>query len=80
MLERLEQNRRREKNGELAELMGEVSRRLAKYAPGEHVLTDDRAPVELLGMGMIDDLIMSEVSYYRDIFKKEGFRGLLENF
>lgn len=80
MLERLEENRRREKAVELAEMMEEVSDRLVKYTPGEYILTDDRAPVELLGMGMIDDLIMSEVSYYREIFKKEGFRGLLENF
>ncbi len=80
MIQRLEENMGREKSRELAEMMEKVSARLVRYTPGEYVLTDDRAPVELLGMGMIDDLIMGEVSYYRDIFKKEGFRGLLENF
>lgn len=80
MLERLEKNRRQEKSGELAKMMGEVSCRLVRYTPGEYVLTDDQAPVELLGMGMIDDLIMNEVSFYREIIKKEGFRGLMENF
>lgn len=80
MLQRLEENRKREKNYDLAEMMGEVSQRLVKYTPGEYVLTDDQAPVELLGMGMIDDLIMDEASYYREIFKREGFRGLLDHF
>lgn len=80
MLERLGENRAKEKNKVLAKMMGKVSRNLKKYTPGEHLLTDDKAPIELLGMGMIDDLIMQEVSYYREAFQKDGFRGLLENF
>lgn len=39
---------------------------------------DDKAPVELLGMQVIDELIMDEVEYYRGIFEKEGIHGLLE--
>lgn len=80
MKEKLEKNRQQEENPELADLMEDVSRRLVQYTPGEYLLTDDKAPVELLGMSLIDDLIMNEVSYYREIFEKEGFRGLLESF
>lgn len=80
MLERLEENRQREKDAGLRGMMGDVAGQLVKYTPGRYLLTDDKSPVELLGMGMIDDLIMDEVSYYRDIFQREGFAGLLEAF
>ena len=41
-------------------------------------MTDDQAPVELLGMQVIDELIRDEVSYYRGIFEEEGIQGLLD--
>ena len=41
-------------------------------------MTDDKAPVELLGMKVIDQLIRDEIGYYKEIFEKEGIRGLLE--
>ena len=33
---------------------------------------DDKAPVELLGMKVIDTLIADEVRYYKDIYEKGG--------
>lgn len=65
-------------NSELMELMDRVMERIQPYEPGEYVLTDDRAPVELLGMRVIDELILDEVEYYRGIYEKEGLKGLLE--
>lgn len=44
------------------------------------VMTDDKAPVELLGMKVIDSLIADEVKYYKEIYKKGGLKGLLEAF
>ena len=41
-------------------------------------MTDDKAPVELLGMEVIDDLIRDEVTYYKEIYKNRGIKGLLE--
>ena len=41
-------------------------------------MTDDKAPVELLGMQVIDDLIGDEVEYYRGIYEERGIEGLLE--
>lgn len=58
-------------------MMQEVSSQLVKYQPGDYLMTDDKAPVELLGMQVIDDLIQEEVSYYKEIFKEEGIQGLL---
>ena len=48
----------------------------AQMAP--FILTDDKAPVELLGMRVIDILIDGEIGYYKDIFREEGLSGLIE--
>ena len=40
-------------------------------------MTDDRAPVELLGMQVIDDLIRDEVMWYRRIYEEYGIEGVL---
>ena len=73
------ENTRAIKNRELALLMEHVSCRLSKYNPGNYVLTDDKAPVELLGIKVIDGLIQQEAEYYKEIFKKEGIKGLINN-
>lgn len=37
--------------------------------PGEdRILTDDKAPVELLGMKVLDEIIQDELDYYRDLY------------
>ena len=41
-------------------------------------MTDDKAPVELLGMKVIDEMIREEVKDYKEIFEKEGLKGVLE--
>ena len=44
------------------------------------IFTDDKAPVELLGMEVIDTLINGEIGYYKEIFEKDGLSGLIESF
>ena len=66
-------------NRELALLMEHVSASLSKYNPGNYILTDDKAPVELLGIEVIDGLIQKEAAYYKEIYKKEGIKGLINN-
>ncbi len=65
-------------NEELFALMERVRQKLIPYEKGEYCLTDDKAAVELLGMKVIDGLIRKEVSYYKDIYAKEGLDGLLK--
>lgn len=62
---------------ELNALMARVARQLAPYESGGRLLTDDRAPVELLGMDVIDALIREELSYYKEIVRAEGIGGLI---
>lgn len=67
-----------EKNTELQTLMSRVGSHLEQYHGGNYVMTDDKAPVELLGMKVIDSLIGNEVEYYKNIYDKEGIKGLIE--
>ncbi len=50
---------------ELREMMVQVAGALKSYEKGGYLLTDDKAPVELLG-------------YYREIFQEKGIKGVLE--
>ena len=50
-----------------------------RISKGNYILTDDQAPVELLGMQVIDELIKDEVQYYKDIYKERGIKGLMES-
>ncbi len=44
-----------------------------------HILTDDRAPVEMLSMRAIDEIIAEELTYYKKVFKEDGISGLLDS-
>lgn len=63
---------------ELTALMNRISDNLVTYESQGNLLTDDQAPVELLGMQVIDRLIESELAYYKGIYEERGLRGLLE--
>ena len=64
---------------QLKEMMLSVHDRLEPYEPGGYLMTDDKAPVELLGMQVIDDIIMDELQYYREIYEEKGLKGLLDS-
>ena len=68
---------------ELKPLMQKVGRQMTDYkAPdttkAKRILTDDRAPVEMLSMRAIDEIIAGELAYYKKVFKKEGLSGLMD--
>ena len=63
---------------DLAHVLRQEAAGLTAYEKGEYLLTDDKAPVELLGMQVIDSLIQNEIGYYKDIFREKGIQGLLE--
>lgn len=66
-------------NEELKSLMEYVTYTMEDYNPGTYIMTDDKAPVELLGMRVIDSLIQDEVTYYKKIYKEQGLEGVLRN-
>lgn len=80
MISCLENSRRMLTDETLYAMMERAASSLESYVPGEYILTDDRAPVELLGMKVIDELIGDEVAYYKGIYEREGINGLLNSF
>lgn len=69
-----------EEDADLKAMMGKVKVGLNEYEAGNLILTDDKAPVELLSMNAIDGLIRDEVEYYKKIYKERGLEGLMESF
>ena len=79
MLEIFQQNVTTLENQNLQNMMETVSAQSQAYHAGNYLMTDDKAPVELLGMRVIDQLIQDEVAYYKGIYEKEGINGLLNS-
>lgn len=67
-------------NNELYPLMTDIRAVVSVYNGGPDILTDDKAPVELLGMKEIDRMISEELSYYRRVYAEEGVEGVLHMF
>ena len=57
--------------------MPRVQEQLQPVEGGEHILTDDRAPVELLGMRVLDEMISSELESLRVQIRENGIMSLL---
>ena len=53
---------------------------MKRYEGGDLIFTDDKAPVELLGMSVMDSMIGTELEYFRNIIKEEGISGLIRSF
>lgn len=75
---RLDEALSRETDADLRVMFGKVAEGLTVYEAGDLLLTDDKAPVELLGMQVIDDLIADEVYYYKSVYEQQGLDGLLQ--
>ena len=65
-------------NAELRGLMRRIGDGLVPCTSGGRLLTDDRAPVEKLGMAVIDGLIQEELGYYKQIIREDGLTGLID--
>ncbi len=77
MLANLEKHKEAVTDESLLAMMNAVSGNLTAYEAGERIMTDDKAPVELLGMRVIDELIRNEVAYYKEIYEREGIAGVI---
>ena len=78
MIVEFNENRQLLDDSELYDLMDIISANLKLYNGEGKILTDDKAPVELLGMNVIDDIIQEELVYYKQKFKEEGIKGLID--
>ena len=78
LIESMITNIAKETNSELYGMMSGVLSNLSRYEGGNLIMTDDKAPVELLGMQVIDEMIQDEVYYYKKIYKERGLSGIAE--
>ena len=62
---------------DLKALLKKVCGNLRQYRRGDLLLTDDKAPVELLSMRAIDQIINDELAYYKKLFREKGIKGVL---
>ena len=68
------------KNAGLRSLMQETETRLQPYEnSGQRLLTDDKAPVELLGMRMLDELIQSGMADAKRELRREPLTDVLKS-
>lgn len=79
IMENLQANTKQITNADLRNMMGTVYADSTPYGKGDYILTDDKAPVELLGMQVIDQLIEEEVAYYKGIYERDGIQGVLNS-
>ena len=77
MLENLALHQEQITDEALLSMMDRVSANLTAYEAGSYIMTDDKAPVELLGMKVIDELIRDEVAYYKRIYEEQGIQGVI---
>jgi len=68
------------KDEQLRSFLDDIKDNIEPYEAGKLILTDDKAPVEVLGMQVIDELIQSELGYYKAIYEEKGIRGLIDSF
>ncbi|WP_296398768.1 fused MFS/spermidine synthase [Acidaminococcus timonensis] len=74
----LAQNSQAVQDSQLKDLLASIGDRAVMYHSGGRKLTDDKAPVELLGMQELDGLIRKETEEYKEIYRNEGIKGLLK--
>ena len=67
------------KRTRLLPFLRQIPGKLTAYESGGHVLTDDRAPVEVLSMRAIDQLIAEELAAYKELYREEGLQRVLED-
>lgn len=78
MIENLKKHKETVADESLLAMMDTVSENLIPYEAGNRIMTDDKAPVELLGMRVIDELIRNEVAYYKNIYEEQGIQGVID--
>lgn len=65
-------------DADLKSMMYRVKGSLQKCETSQYILTDDKAPVEILGMGALDIMIVDEIKYYREMIKRMSLKEIFD--
>ena len=63
---------------ELRPFLSKVSDSLEKKEKSDYIFTDDKAPVELLGMRVLDEMIVDELSAVKEMIKGKSIGELFD--
>ena len=66
------------KNNQLKNLMLNVKNNLTKVEKSNYILTDDKAPVEVLGMKVLDEIIGEELQSVKQMIQGKSLKELLD--
>lgn len=80
ILERLENNIPFIDDVDLSYKMSRIKDDFYKYTRNDLVLTDDKAPVELLGMSVLDEMISEELEYLKRNIKGKSIKEIISLF
>jgi hypothetical protein len=58
--------------------MNYINMSLKPYEAGDLILTDDKAPVELLGMKVVDEIISTQLAYYKKAFEGLSIKEMID--
>ena len=67
------------KGANLRAFLKQIPGKTLAYEGGDHILTDDHAPVEVLGMRAIDQIIEEELAAHKQLYHDQGLQGVLDN-
>lgn len=65
-------------DNQLYHFMRDISDSMTKVEKTDLILTDDKAPVELLSMRVLDEMINEELEYLKESIKGKGIKELYE--
>ena len=66
------------KQGPLKMLLKSMIPQIKPHYAGKHILTDDKAPVELLGMAAMDRLVQNNLTTYKHLIHQQGIMNSLK--
>lgn len=75
-LDNFNSRRQSVENEELKNFFERLSSQIEICEKGDKILTDDKAPVELLGINLIDKMISEELSYWKEYLKDHSIFDL----
>ena len=76
--EKLNENKSKAIKRDLANQLDDVYSNLKPVVKNNYILTDDKAPVEVLGMKVLDDMIFDELAYYRNKLKGKKIKDIID--
>ena len=65
-------------NTKLKLVLNTVYKNMEEITTSNYILTDDKAPVEVLGMKVLDEVIVEELSYIKQSIKGKSLKELLD--